>query len=232
VPGAAPVSSQRLQASAEHYGPVLNHPVEHRGIAQSAIFGGLPLSAICAKPSAATAAARPNPHRPPTPHRFPRVRSSEAFGRRPLSVSAALTGPASETLTDPRPSRPRPGMARFHPLQTFITTPAASRVGCEADIRAGLIHVGATRSLEQSLMPAEPLTCNYSPLCGNRRLSQFVEQHLGFFQIGGVKAFGEPTGIGREKVAGLIFQGLPSSPSLTSTSCAARNASSPAGIPQ
>jgi len=100
VPGAAPVSSQRLQASAEHYGPVLNHPAEHRGTAQSAILGGLPLSAICAKPSSARAAVRPNPHRPPTPLRFPRVRSSEAFGRRPLSVSTALTGPASETLTD------------------------------------------------------------------------------------------------------------------------------------
>ena len=100
VSGAAPVSSQRLQASAEHYGPVLNHPAEHRGTAQSAIFGGPPLSAICAKPSSARAAVRPNPHRPPTPLAFPRVRSSEAFGRRPLSVSTALTGPASETLTD------------------------------------------------------------------------------------------------------------------------------------
>src|ERR1700759_732062 len=26
---------------------------------------------------------------------------------------------------------------------------------------------------------------NYSSLCGNRRLSQFVEKRLGFFQIGG-----------------------------------------------
>ena len=41
-------------------------------------------------------------------------------------------------------------------------------------------------------MAAEPLTCTYSPLRGNRRLSQFVEQRLGLFEIGGVEAFGEP----------------------------------------
>ena len=33
-------------------------------------------------------------------------------------------------------------------------------------------------------MPVEPLIGNYSPLCGNRRLSQLVEQRLGLFQIG------------------------------------------------
>jgi hypothetical protein len=31
-----------------------------------------------------------------------------------------------------------------------------------------------------------------SPLCGNRRLSQFVEQRLRRFEVGGVEAFGEP----------------------------------------
>ena len=35
-------------------------------------------------------------------------------------------------------------------------------------------------------MPAEPLICAYSPLPGNRRLSQFVEQRLGLFEIGGI----------------------------------------------
>jgi hypothetical protein len=83
VPDATPVSSRRMQASARHYRPLLNHPVEHHGSAQSAIFSSLPRSAICTKPPSARAAARPNPHRPPTPHRFPRVPSSEAFGRRP-----------------------------------------------------------------------------------------------------------------------------------------------------
>src|SRR6266446_3414358 len=31
-----------------------------------------------------------------------------------------------------------------------------------------------------------------SPLCGNRRLHQLVEQRLGLFEVGGVEAFGEP----------------------------------------
>ena len=31
-----------------------------------------------------------------------------------------------------------------------------------------------------------------SPLCGNRRLGQFVEQRLGVLEVGGVEAFGEP----------------------------------------
>jgi len=34
----------------------------------------------------------------------------------------------------------------------------------------------------------------YSPPCCNRRLSQFVEQRLGFFQIGGIKPLGERVG--------------------------------------
>jgi hypothetical protein len=67
------------------------------------------------------------------------------------------------------------------PLQTFITTPADGRVGCEADIRAGLIHVGANRSLEQSRMPAEPLTCNYLTPLRQSPARSFVEQRLDFF---------------------------------------------------
>ena len=72
-------------------------------------------------------------------------------------------------------------------MQTFITTSAASRVGCEADIHTGLPHVGAHRSRDGGELlwntPVERLICNYSPLCGDRRLSQFVEQPLGFFQV-------------------------------------------------
>jgi len=41
-------------------------------------------------------------------------------------------------------------------------------------------------------MPVEPLLCTYSPLRGDRRLSQFVEQRLGLSEIGSVEAFGEP----------------------------------------
>ena len=32
----------------------------------------------------------------------------------------------------------------FDPLQTFITAPAAVRVGCEADVRTGLLNVRAS----------------------------------------------------------------------------------------
>jgi len=31
-----------------------------------------------------------------------------------------------------------------------------------------------------------------SPLCGNRRLGQFVEQRLGVLEVGRVEAFGKP----------------------------------------
>jgi hypothetical protein len=41
-------------------------------------------------------------------------------------------------------------------------------------------------------MPVEPLLCTYSPLRGNRRLSQFVEQRLGLFEIGGIEPLGKP----------------------------------------
>ena len=39
----------------------------------------------------------------------------------------------------------------------------------------------------------QPLICTYSPLCSNRRLSEFVEQGAHRLQIGGVDAFLEPT---------------------------------------
>src|SRR5262245_63075825 len=41
-------------------------------------------------------------------------------------------------------------------------------------------------------MRVQPLIGAYSPLRGNRRLTQFVEQRLGLFEVGGVQAFGEP----------------------------------------
>src|SRR5215469_3795621 len=98
VPGAAPVSSQRLQASAEHCGPVLNHPVEHRGNAQSATFSGLPLSAIPTKPSPGKLAAAPNPHRRPSPHPL-----SRRFVLRWLSYAGLLTGPPLAPGRHPKP---------------------------------------------------------------------------------------------------------------------------------
>ena len=48
------------------------------------MISGFQLSAIFGKPSPAKVAAPPNPHRRPSAHHFPRVRSSEAFRRRPL----------------------------------------------------------------------------------------------------------------------------------------------------
>src|SRR5712671_4112074 len=85
VPGTAPVSSRCLQAPAGDHGPVLNQAIEYRSNAQSAIINAFQFSAIFAKPSTATAAPTPNPHSRQAFTAFPRVRSSEAFRRRPLS---------------------------------------------------------------------------------------------------------------------------------------------------
>jgi hypothetical protein len=38
-----------------------------------------------------------------------------------------------------------------------------------------------------------------SPLCGNRRLSQFIEQRLGLFEVSGIEAFGKPAEDGGEQ---------------------------------
>ena len=45
---------------------------------------------------------------------------------------------------------------------------------------------------DRRTMRVQPLICAYSPLRGNRRLSQLVEQRLGLFEIGGIEAFGKP----------------------------------------
>src|SRR6266446_3880510 len=81
-----------------HHGLVLNQAVRCGGSGQFAILGGIPLSAVLTTPFPAAAAAPPNPHRPRTTCRFPRVPSSEAFGRRPLPQSVCRARPASETL--------------------------------------------------------------------------------------------------------------------------------------
>ena len=47
-------------------------------------------------------------------------------------------------------------------------------------------------------MPVEPMICAYSPLRGDRRLGQFVEQRLGLFEVGGVEALGKPAEDGGE----------------------------------
>jgi hypothetical protein len=63
VPGAPPVSSERLQALAAHHGPSLNQVAEYASGGRSAIISGLQLPAILRKSSPAKATAAPNPHR-------------------------------------------------------------------------------------------------------------------------------------------------------------------------
>ena len=59
---------------------------------------------------------------------LPRVRSSEAFGRRsPYTGSNARVGPASETLNDSGPSRLSRGTGRTGPQRTFSALPTAAR---------------------------------------------------------------------------------------------------------
>src|SRR3954466_5594136 len=84
-----------------------------------AIIGSVPPSAIREKSFLAEAAARQNPHRRQTTRRFPQVRSSEAFGRRPLHRPINRLRPASETLHVRRPlhrpiNRLRPASETLH----------------------------------------------------------------------------------------------------------------------
>src|SRR5262249_55061905 len=71
IPRATPVLSHRLQAPAPHHRSDLNHAVAHRSSGQSAVITGFPLSAISRKPSPGKLSPDPNPHRQPSPHRFP-----------------------------------------------------------------------------------------------------------------------------------------------------------------
>src|SRR6266478_7970929 len=101
VPGAAPVSSQRLQAPARHHRPVLNQAIEYGSSGQSAIISGFQLSAIFGKPSPAKAAAPSNPHRRPTAHCFPARSFFGGFPTpAPYTGSVARAGPASETFPE------------------------------------------------------------------------------------------------------------------------------------
>jgi hypothetical protein len=69
------------------------------------------------------------------------------------------------------------------PLRAIRATPADGRVDEKADLRTELLHVRAHHSRDSAEppwnMPVEPLLCTYSPLRGNRRLSQFVEEDAG-----------------------------------------------------
>jgi hypothetical protein len=103
--------------------------IEYRSNAQSAIISALQLSAIFAKPSTATAAPTPNPHSRRALTAFPRVRSSEAFRRRPLyrvdrSRPAGIRNP-SRFRTFP----PSPRCAKLRPHQPFDLPTRASETG-------------------------------------------------------------------------------------------------------
>ena len=98
VPGAGPLSSRRPRTLARHLEFALNQALGCSGGGQFAITSSIPLSALRPISCLAEAAARQNPHRRQTTRRFPRVRSSEAFGRRPLHPPINHVGPASETL--------------------------------------------------------------------------------------------------------------------------------------
>ena len=73
----------------------------------------------------------------------------------------------------------RPGTGKPDPELTFMTAAADGGVGCQADIRTGLLHMLITS------------------------LRQLVEQRLRLFEVGCVEAFGEPAVDRREKFTGL-----------------------------
>ena len=111
VPGAPPISSQRLHTPAGRHRPALNQAVEYGSSGQSAIISGLQPSAM---PSENHTPATLLPSQIPIdgqlPTGFPRVPSSEAFGRRPLhyrvdrSCQAGIRNPSRK-----RPFRPTSG---------------------------------------------------------------------------------------------------------------------------
>ena len=95
---------------AEHHRPGLNQRAECGSTAHSAIISTFQLSPILPKPALAKPAPTLNPHSRPAPRRSP---AGSFFGGfrtpAPFTGSIARAGPASETLLDTRPSRPRSG---------------------------------------------------------------------------------------------------------------------------
>src|SRR5215469_17291009 len=106
VPGAPPVSSQRLHTPAAHHAPALNRPVAHASSGQSRNHHRLSALSIS---QANHPPATPLPTQIPIAGQlltsFPRVPSSEAFGRRP---------PPGRPLTPGRHPRPftKPALGR------------------------------------------------------------------------------------------------------------------------
>ena len=104
-----------MQASAGHYRPVLNHPVEHRGSAESAIFSGLraqPSAQIHPLPESLPGQIPINPQPLTVSRGFVHRRLSDAG---PLTGSITHTWPASEPLTGSKSKALTPP----HQYQTF-----------------------------------------------------------------------------------------------------------------
>jgi hypothetical protein len=108
------------------------------------------LSAIFAKPSTATAAPTPNPHSRQALTAFPRVRSSEAFRRRPL-----YRVDRSRRAGIRNPSRFRT-LGRVEVPRTGSTTADVRRdehivrdVSIADEIHQGFVAVGSTPAVVQ-----------------------------------------------------------------------------------
>jgi hypothetical protein len=90
--------------------------------------------------------------------------------------------------------------ATIEPLESTLKSHSGHAGRWAGRRRSGPSHPASTRKSPSRRvgveppwnMPVEPLLCTYSPLRGDRRLSQFVEQRPGLFEVGGVEAFGEP----------------------------------------
>ena len=121
VPGAGPLLSRRPQTLARHLGFAFIQTVGCSGGGQFAITSSVPLSALRPKSCLAEAAVRQNPHKRQTTRRFPRVRSSEAFRRRPLHWPINRVRPASETLHVSGPRCDSGRASGFEPEWTFVS---------------------------------------------------------------------------------------------------------------
>src|SRR4051812_26066113 len=133
-------------------------PAGHNGITidrmarQFAITSSIPLSALRPISCLAGAAARQNPHRRQTTRRFPRVRSSEAFGRRPLHWPINRVRPASETLhVSGRPPRKNPRDTSASPSDKLRQRPQRR----DGNARSPILFGKFTRQIS----PAESEPC-------------------------------------------------------------------------
>jgi hypothetical protein len=93
-------------------------------------------------------------------------------------------------------SKPMGGLP-FRPPRLLLDSPEgqASLTALAPTTRRWTVQTGRLRRrCRVAVEYARGAVICYSPPCCNRRLSQFVEQRLGFFQIGGIKPLGERVG--------------------------------------